>query len=56
MNRWPFREALEHYFLIARERARAAYTQASILYALQAPYAKKGSKLEPPERPGILGS
>lgn len=54
MSRWPFREALEHYFLIARERAATAYTQAQILYALQAPWAGKKSKLKPPERPKVL--
>ena len=54
MNRWPLREALEHYFLIARERAATAYWQASALYALAAPHVGKDDKLEPPERPGIL--
>lgn len=55
MNRWPLREALEHYYLIARERARRVHMHAQLLYALQAPYVKKGSKLKPPEKPAILG-
>lgn len=54
MNRWPIREAFAHYALIARERAAAQYRHDCAMYALQAPYAKKGARLERPEVPEIL--
>lgn len=55
MNRWPLREALEHFYLIARERALADFRHAQLIYALQAPHVAKGVTLDPPERPEILG-
>jgi hypothetical protein len=47
-------DALLAYFDLARRRALTDYRHSCILYALQAPYARKGSPMKKPELPRIL--
>lgn len=51
---WPLRSAVAAYEAKQIQEAREDYLHDRIEYLMQAPWAKKESKLKPPETPEIL--
>lgn len=49
---WPLREALLAYLELLKGAAREDFRHQQLIYAMAAPYAKKGT--EPPRVPAIL--